>query len=46
VLLDDLVEDGVLGMAAAVQNGLASLRGDGHVSVRMEATRKQDIRAA
>jgi hypothetical protein len=40
VLLDDLVKDGVLGMAAAVRGGLASLRGDGHVGVRIESTRK------
>jgi len=43
VLLDDLVKDVVLGTAAAVRSGLASLRGDGHVGVRMEATRKQHI---
>jgi hypothetical protein len=40
VLLDDLVEDGVLGTAAAIRNSSVSLRGDDHVGVRIESTRK------
>jgi len=43
VLQDDLVDGGVLGKAAAIRNSSASLRGNGHVGVRMEATRKPCI---
>jgi hypothetical protein len=38
VLLDDVVQGGVLGAATGVRDGSTSLRGGGHVGVRAGST--------